>query len=439
MLITHDLLPNQKQMKNGFSVTVDLFPLCTKLYEELEKFNAINRLKEVRQLGMIPVKKKFSRSRYDYVLLQLYLHQIIKKNPKNKLKYSYNNDINNNDLWSVCKIKGSDNEKICSIAEAIQILAFVYNIGHFENTFVSSCAVMMMASENKSFAEYITHSSEDESYQKTVTSLINSKNYHRIHLLNSFLLLERCDSGNRSVQIAKALLMAYLNPSELPEDSKLHPCFELFRKVRTVSYITYDLQIAGIPFIIDLRDKKAMLAFLDEYVSLYNDNSYANVLIASMTKLLGDYVYNEPFGTIHRFQVSKHMMRALCKEENWGDYCSDMLLSPESVLNSKYSITAKCDDQYLKLTFSEEERHIAEQLFLSWDRSNHTLAGYYHRFNGSITLLISIKPSCKEKATVAFHILKMTVSFMIQMGLNKADSRYISLVKYFLYYYFNEH
>ena len=36
----------------------------------------------------------------------------------------------------------------------------------------------------------------------------------------------------------------------LPEDSKLRYAFDVFRKVRALSYMAYDLQIANIPIMI---------------------------------------------------------------------------------------------------------------------------------------------------------------------------------------------
>lgn len=37
----------------------------------------INRVKEIPQLGVIKVAKRLAKTRYDYIMLQLYLHQMI--------------------------------------------------------------------------------------------------------------------------------------------------------------------------------------------------------------------------------------------------------------------------------------------------------------------------------------------------------------------------
>lgn len=58
-------------------------------------------MKEVPQLGPIRVNRKLSKSRYDYTILQLYLHKIIRKNLNSELEISYNNKINLEDFMQI--------------------------------------------------------------------------------------------------------------------------------------------------------------------------------------------------------------------------------------------------------------------------------------------------------------------------------------------------
>ena len=70
--ITYDLLPKQKSLKHNLKVEIDLYPCATELYDELNHIGIINRLKEIPQLGVIKVPKKLSKTRYDYIMLQLF-------------------------------------------------------------------------------------------------------------------------------------------------------------------------------------------------------------------------------------------------------------------------------------------------------------------------------------------------------------------------------
>ena len=76
--IAFDLLPKQKPRKHNTMVEVDLYPYATELYEELASIGIIDRTMSIPQLGVIRVSKKLAKTRYDYIMLQLYLHQLIK-------------------------------------------------------------------------------------------------------------------------------------------------------------------------------------------------------------------------------------------------------------------------------------------------------------------------------------------------------------------------
>ena len=98
MEIKYDLLPKQKTQKHNLGVEIDLYPYATELYEELDKIGIIERIKEIPQLGVIKVKKKLAKTRFDYVMLQLYLHKLIKNRLQGDLRYTYNNYINSKEF-----------------------------------------------------------------------------------------------------------------------------------------------------------------------------------------------------------------------------------------------------------------------------------------------------------------------------------------------------
>lgn len=128
----------------------------------------------------------------------------------------------------------------------MQTLSIVYNIGHFYNTFTASRAVVLFAAEDITFRNMILGASCELRYRETVAMLLDEKNYQRFHLINSLLILEHCNLALSSVKFAKELLYAYINELNLLENSKIKYIFDIFRKVRTLSYMAYDLQIANI-------------------------------------------------------------------------------------------------------------------------------------------------------------------------------------------------
>ena len=93
-IIEHNLLPKQVPRKRNLNVKIDLYDYAAELYEELAQIGIIERTKTIPQLGIIKADKHLRKTRYDYIMLQLYFHQLIKKNLQDKLRFTYNNKVN---------------------------------------------------------------------------------------------------------------------------------------------------------------------------------------------------------------------------------------------------------------------------------------------------------------------------------------------------------
>ena len=442
MEIKHDLLPTQKSRSHNLKAAIDIYPIATELYEELNKIEIIERMKAIPQLGVIKVKKKLNKSRYDYVMLQLYLHQLIKNNIQTSLKLTYNNYIKekefNKDVPCINK-----NFKP-SLGDIMQIISIVYNIGHFYNTFTASRAVTMMASQDITFKNMVLKASDDTNYQTAVNNLLVDKNYQRFHLTNSLLILEHCNPDLSSVKLAKELLYAYLNETNLPEDSKLRYAFDVFRKVRTLSYMAYDLQIANTPIKIDIANQEAINALLKEWLSEYNNSISSNHLVDSISKLLDDTVYNENSNAICYYKISRKIvskLEAVPSFEN-ADYYSDFFIDKDNLLNANYPHRRDyAETQVLKLTFAYEDRNISSYLLEDLERLNNTRVGYYDRHSGEQTIVVSIKDSCdyNQKVLAALKVVKTTVSAIRKVnGISPCDSKFILCTKFLLFYLFKE-
>ena len=157
MEIKHDLLTAQKSRKHNLKVAIDIYPIATELYEELNRIGIIERIKAIPQLGVIKVKKKLHKSRYDYVMLQLYLHQLIKNNIQPSLKLTYNNYIKEKEFNK--KVPYINKNFKPSLGDVMQMMSIVYNIGHFYNTFTASRAVTMMATQDTTFKNMVINAS----------------------------------------------------------------------------------------------------------------------------------------------------------------------------------------------------------------------------------------------------------------------------------------
>ncbi len=440
MIIEHNLLKKQKSRKYSSKVEVDLYETATELYEELDSKGIIDRIKDVPQLGVINVSKNLKKSRYDYTVLQLYFHQLIKNNLQDHLEPTYNNYLKASDFRKGLNFITKKWKP--SIADLLQVLAIVYNIGHFYNTFVSSRAMIIYATQCAEFRDLIIQSSDDALYQCAARKLLDEANYQRFHLINSLLILQKCDQTKQSVRLAQELLYAYINENTLSEDNKLHYVFWLFRSVRNVAYVSYDLQIAKTPLTIDLCNPNALLVLFKELLSAYNDSQSTKQLVDSISKLLDDTVYNEESHAICYYMISQRMVSKLRQIPSWSEenYYHDYWICKDSLFNSVYSQRKDyVKTGILKLTFAENQNEYSRQLFNILNHTNGVRAGYYDRHHGEQTILVSLKRSCKTKPQVAFRILKIVVSSLRRIpDVDATDPRYLLATKFFLLYLFRE-
>lgn len=442
MEIKYDLLPKLKTRKHNLRVEIDLYPYATELYEELDKIGIIERVKEIPQLGVIKVKKELAKTRFDYIMLQLYLHKLIKTHLQGDLRYTYNNYINSKEFRDDYVYTNEKNKP--SMGDILQLLTIVYNVGHFYNTFTASRAITMLAEENIAFRDVVINACNEERYQCAAKTILESKNYQRLHLLNSILILEQCDKSKQSVSVALEILYSYINEQLLSEESKLKYAFAIFRNIRTVSYMSYDLQIAETPLTIDLCNEKAMLLLLKELLSEYNNNQSSNHLVRSITKLLDDSVYNENSNAICYYKISRKMvaMTTMTPDYIYANYYNDLFINKASALNQVHAHKRDyVQSQILKLTFTSEQRWISEKLLSKLEKINNTRVGYYDRNSGEQTILVSIKETCDsyKKRYAAYKTLKCTVNYLRRIpDISPYDSRFLLAVKFFLFYFLDE-
>ena len=71
LTIFHDLLPKQKARSSQTKRKIAFFRYATELYQELDALGMMKRMKKLPQLGVIRVRSRFIKSRYDYAMLQL--------------------------------------------------------------------------------------------------------------------------------------------------------------------------------------------------------------------------------------------------------------------------------------------------------------------------------------------------------------------------------
>ena len=419
-------------------VKIDLYEYGSELFDELKRLQIIDRMKSINQLGPIKIEKAKRKSRYDYILLQLYYHQIIRETINKELKFSYNNLVK--ECCFNIEYEQFSNYKIPSIMDLIQLFILIYNAGHFYNTFTSSIAAIHAIYNNNLFKSLILEECNDNNFCFIFNNIIKSHDYFKFHLLNSIMILNRCDPKKFSVLLSKLFIYLYINKDELSKYKKINYVFYLFSIIRNISYISYDLPISNIPFSIDITNKKNLITLFKELISEYNDKTLMHQLLISINKLLNDLVYNNTTKSICYYQISNKIVRSIdCIYDIKTNYYNNFFIDQNSIFNKTYPRRISYDThEILKLTFNDIEKDIARKLFTFFNNLKCTCVGYYDRHDGKKTILLSIKKRCSNSAIVAFKVMKATVSSLMKLPKHDPDDiRFLLVLKFFLYYLFN--
>ena len=435
--------------KNPRETSISLYGYADDLYQVLDNLGIIERMKKVPQLGALKVKKSYSKSRYDYFFLQVYLHKIIQEKLRKYLKYSYTNNVGADEFYEFDYMGLTDKRKLVkkqSFSSLIQMLVLLCNVGFFYNTFPASFAAIKISKTNDSFRSFIEKELNDTRYKDIFHKMINNEDYFHFNLLNSLIILQHCDHNSPAVICAFNLLYSYLNKEKLSDDSKLRVLFDVFRSVRGIAYMAYDLHIANIPLSFDLDDESSLCEFLKEYLNQYNDNTAIKQWSESVTKLLNDVLYCENSVAIGQYQLVTRIIKAVedMPTYDYSDYYRDCFIADTSVFNRiiKYINVSKAySKDVLKLTFKydDNEKEPYDRLVEKLTHTNSVIIGCYHRHDNTRTILIKIKKDCKNKKEVALRVLRIVISCLQSIkGIKSHDTRYLLAVKFFLFHLLGE-
>ncbi|OWZ83222.1 hypothetical protein [Natranaerobius trueperi] len=452
MFIEEEIFKGIRNVGKSKKVKINLFPLATDLFSILKEEGLIEELNNTPLLGNITVRKKDSYTRYDYVMMQQYMYLFVKKKLNSELMLSLGNKVKCKEFTNgIFDIKNSDFKKVPTIADILQILALIYNIGHFKNTFTSSRAAINAIKSDEKLYESFLCNFEFDLHKNIARQIIESNNYYRFHLLNSLLILLSIGRDQLTIKFAINILSEYLT-KERSGSEKLEYIFKLFVIIREVSFVTYDLSIAPVPIYIDIHNDKYLETLLMERLSGYNEEKQISNLFKGLNKLLQDNVYNEESNAIIQFDIVQRMTRNIMKHEKTKELFSssyqEFINGKEdsyAIFNKKYSKRNDFEvSNILKLSFSDEKQSEIIQLIKRLNSTNFVkVAWYYSMSEERIIMLVAIKAKCNQKQKVAFKVIRVILNFLNRLKTSDQENTYHDQVllttKFFLYYLFNEH
>lgn len=422
---------------NKIAVEKTYCPLMKELCDELSKKDVMKRMQELPTLGVSyvgrrEIRKRDIRTRMEYVKIQEYLNNLIKAKLTGKLEYSGNKSIFREFNFGEVKVKKND----VTMYAVMQILILSYNIGHYYDTFISSMAITM-ASRNTSFRDFIINSFGDERFKIVATQILNSEDYLHVHLLNSLVILEKCDKNKASVIIAKEIIYKYLCDME-NNSNEINYLFFIFKKIRTVVYMSFDFPVSKMPLRIEINDDVVNL--MEEMLSQYNDKKYSDNMILALNKFLSDRVNNANSDVIVKYDIAKQKVNMVSYSVYNSYY--DMIMDSMNVLNLRNRWSRDfLEDNILKLTFTKDEMMVAKRILSILDNMNNTRVGYYNRHMGETTIVLSIRKNCEmdAKRKTALKCTRVMIRELRSIHANIDDKRYLLVAKFFMYHLFGDH
>jgi hypothetical protein len=407
-----------------------LYGSAINFYNDLERCGIIERTKGISQLGTISVPKKIWKSKFDYIMYQLYLISIISGNKmRDKLKISTGN-----------KFK-TIRETTFSIGETLEILVLINGIGHFNTTFAASKAVVQLCIDSPEFKEVFFKSFEEEDDKRLAQKIIDTKDYMHIHLLNSLIMISTLNDSNYKT-FAQEIIHNYLENEVADEfKTKWEYIMSVFRVVRNISFNSLDLQVADLPYSINIHEEKQVLRLLEEGLSEYNDNTPTYSLISSVTKLLGDTLYFAPDVVINQQFISDRIVRKMLCSDMLPNYTS-YLFDPDSLFNKTNKRAKRFDhENYLKLTLPKTD---SQKLYNELKSIEFVRCGYYDRGSTKQTIILSIDEKSCRPEYIALRILRCVLKHLRELRIidnigntnriESSDNRYLLVTKYFLRY-----
>lgn len=263
-----------------------LFKNAEKCYEFLEKKKYIQKLEQMDQLGVIQnTNIKTSHKRMEYVVLQLFILNLLKGRPldfdSENRKEKYNIGLSNTDKIGKFTVSGMD---------LISIWILLFNSGHLMGTFASEKGLLKGIKTNKELYKTIENNIPEELKDIFEYSIENNELYH----LHKFLIVFSLNIHYKQAksQKTKEFIKFLINCCQkfmLDYNERTNNLRRYFNKIRRISYLFLDSQYSAFPINFSITP---VLLNLDGYVNeILSENSYFNRTLSSLDDLLSHNLY----------------------------------------------------------------------------------------------------------------------------------------------------
>jgi len=300
----------------------------------------IDYFERLDQLGALrAVHKTAHHSRWEYMVLQMYLIQRLKATGAFGFSTS---------------IRLTRQHNVSSLEELLKSWVLLNNFGHFLDTFEAERVWLELTLEEPQLHEAFISCMPDSISVKLAERILREEDVYRFHHLVALALLRRASEKQSKskvpfdlwIEMIKALLRR-----NVKEGSKLDRGLSIFRLLRRASYVLLDINRSTLFLRIDSNNLlRNILEKPDDF--LYNPESDVNKTLEDIERLLFSEVYaNERACTFKRNYIrgQKDGFYKIVARNGIGAFCNNYKVLATQLHQAKISNFGKyTSDQRIK-------------------------------------------------------------------------------------------
>lgn len=284
-------------------IQIELFGLAASIYRIFEN-REIKRLRNLPQLGKLShVHSGAHHTRWDYIMLKLYLLKIFKTCPGTGLAA----EVPSLQLSSGC--------------EAIQAYSLLRNFGHLDGCFETE-RLVLGACVNNTHAQKMLLSLVPQEFKKWAKELIGNERIFQFYQLLAVIFIEHGSEFQDKVELKKQslnLLQEFL----VKGNNRIQILKDRHREIRTLAYLALDMHYAPVGIEFNLG---SILVAAKEYGPkiFKSSTSGFKYLSSSIRNYVTDTIYTSPdaIWAFKEFQrrAYRRILDRLKRPKNTGIY-----------------------------------------------------------------------------------------------------------------------
>ncbi|MEA5429559.1 hypothetical protein [Arcicella lustrica] len=260
-------------------VNVNFLDVSSRIYKIYQNNQEVERQKSSAHLGLIShAFKNSNHSRYDYLILQCVISEIIEN--------TFKGTTNAQGTITINQKKHSGNDIIKS-------WILLSNFGHCKNTIGDEKSLLLYSIQNKAFKKKILKSIKDNKLNNWALKVFEEFDYVNFHHIISIYriyksLKRKLNEQNELIMIYKLLLLNEEDNKDIVSNlMQITQLKTLYKTLRDISIIALDSRNSSLPIEIDILPT---ILSIDVYENRYQ-NSRISALLQPFHSMLYDNLY----------------------------------------------------------------------------------------------------------------------------------------------------